>query len=110
MKSTSSTLERRVVLKRAGGGLALLALAPVASTLAGCGKKELSCAQAPGLSAADAQTRTTLHYADRSPDPAKNCDNCRLFHSAGADACGSCDVVKGPINPHGHCTAWVAKS
>lgn len=77
--------------------------------LLGCGKKELSCTDTAGLAAADLTMRTTLGYVDASPEGAKSCANCMLYKPAAADACGGCQVVKGPINPKGYCKSWAAK-
>ena len=68
-----------------------------------CGKEKkiLSCTDTISLSAADAQVRTTLAYVDRSIDPLKTCLGCQHVVPGAPDACGSCKVVKGPINPAG---------
>ena len=108
--ATESSRDRRSVLRRVGGGFALLVLAPVAAAVEGCGKKELSCTDTAGLSPTDVQTRTALQYHDHTTDPAKPCRTCRLFRSAGEAACGGCEVVKGPINPGGGCAAWAART
>lgn len=110
MDNRESPIDRRSLLRRAGGGLALLVLAPLAAATEGCGKKELSCADTAGLSFADAQTRTTLAYTDHALDPNKPCRACRQFRSAGERSCGSCEVVKGPINPGGGCRSWAART
>ena len=107
---SDSTVDRRSVLRRVGGGFALLVLAPVAAAVEGCGKKELSCSSTTGLTPADIQTRTALQYVDHAADPAKPCRSCRLFRSAGEAACGGCEVVKGPIHPGGSCSAWAART
>lgn len=110
MDSKESTVDRRSVLRRVGGGLALLVLAPVAAAVQGCGKKELACTDTAGLSFPDTQTRVALQYLERALDPAKQCRNCRLFQPAGPESCGHCQVVKGPINPLGGCLSWVVKA
>lgn len=48
-------------------------------------------------------------YSDTSADPAKKCAQCIQFVAGAPDACGSCKVVKGPINPEGTCKLFVAK-
>ncbi|MDO9019968.1 MAG: hypothetical protein Q8S73_04530 [Deltaproteobacteria bacterium] len=110
MRTPDPTLDRRALLRRTGGGLALLVLGPVAAAVEGCGKKALSCVDTAGLSFADAQTRVTLQYVDRALDPAKPCRTCRHFRTAGEAACGGCEVVKGPINPGGGCQSWAART
>lgn len=99
-------LSRREVLQRstAFGVLAIVG--------AGCGKdqpKALSCTDTMSLSAADAQVRVSLAYADNSPEAGKQCSGCQQFIPAAPDACGTCKVVKGPINPKGYCKSFVAK-
>jgi hypothetical protein len=79
---------------------------------AGCGKetKALSCNDTTSLSAADAQVRTSLAYVDTSMEPGKMCSSCQQFIAAAPDACGTCKVVKGPINPKGYCKSFVQKT
>ena len=86
----------------------VLAAVPVA--LEACKKDQaLSCNNTSGLSAADLATRTNLRYAEASTDPAKKCNRCQLFQAAAPGQCGGCTLVKGPINPEGTCTAFVAR-
>lgn len=110
MGSPTQPLGRRAVLRRAGGGLALLVLSPLTAAVQACGKKELSCADSAGMSFSDAQTRVTYQYTDRALDPSKPCRTCRQFRSAGEQACGRCEVVKGPIHPAGGCRAWAPRT
>jgi hypothetical protein len=78
-----------------------------------CGKEKhaaLSCTDTSSLSSADVQLRTVLAYADISTEPGKSCALCLQFIPAPtADACGTCKIVKGPINPKGNCKSFVAK-
>jgi hypothetical protein len=79
---------------------------------AACGKSEpkgLSCSDTTSLSAADASVRVSLAYVDKSTDPSKTCTGCQQFLPGPPDACGSCKVLKGPINPKGNCKSFVAK-
>jgi hypothetical protein len=79
-----------------------------------CGKQtpaSLSCTDTSSLSAADVGVRTALAYADISLEAGKECDRCQQFlPPATANACGTCKVVRGPINPKGSCKAFVAKA
>lgn len=99
-------ITRRAALVR----VAALPLAAVISAeLVAC-SKEPQCNDASGLSPDDARLRTDVAaYVEQSPDPAKRCAGCMQFTSAGDKACGSCKVVKGPINPGGTCKLFVAK-
>lgn len=104
-----SKVDRREFLKNAA---MLGAVATGASLLAACGKGggALVCTDVAGLSAADAATRTSLNYVDASADPAKVCSGCVLYQPGQPNACGGCQVVKGPINPGGSCTSWAKKA
>jgi hypothetical protein len=100
-------LSRREVLQQSAA-FGVLAVTGVA-----CGKeqpKALSCTDTMSLSAADAQVRTSLAYVDNSVEPGKTCSNCQQFIPGAPDACGTCKVVKGPINPKGNCKSFVAKT
>jgi hypothetical protein len=78
------------------------------AVLAGCGKKEFSCKDVPGLDSDAAKLRETVKYTDHSPEPAKKCSNCLQYKPA-PEGCGGCNVVKGTIHPDGYCTLWAAK-
>mgnify|MGYP005848430591 CR=1 FL=1 len=94
------------------------ALAGAGAILAACKKEEkkaeapaASCNDTTGLTPEDIQQRTNLQYVEQTADPAKRCDGCALYIAAAAGAaCGGCNLIKGPINPAGYCTSWVAKS
>lgn len=104
-----SKLNRREFLERA----AVIGVGIGAGTLfVGCksGGGGLSCTDTTGLAPADAQLRTTSAYVDHSPHADKHCANCSLFQSAGDAACGTCTVLKGPINPAGYCNLWAAQA
>jgi hypothetical protein len=101
-------VSRRQILQESAA-FGVLALGGVA-----CSKQQpppLSCTDATGLSAAEMMVRTSLGYVDRSPDEKKDCKACAQFVPAQAAAtCGTCRVVKGPINPEGYCKSFVAKA
>lgn len=71
----------------------------------------LNCTDVTGLSPADVTVRTSLAYSDVSMEAGKSCTGCQQFNPppAGANVCGTCKVVKGPINPKGYCKSFVAK-
>lgn len=72
-----------------------------------CSRKP-SCTDVTGLSPEDVTQRlNTAGYADNSPDPAKKCSGCAQFQAG--SGCGTCKVIKGPINPEGTCKLWVAR-
>ncbi|HEX2675981.1 MAG TPA: high-potential iron-sulfur protein [Polyangiales bacterium] len=64
-----------------------------------------------GLSDFEKSERQRLGYIERSPDVSQRCDNCSVFRAGllGANSCGECTLLKGPVNPAGYCSAWVAK-
>jgi hypothetical protein len=98
-------LSRRDVLKQSAAFGVLAAMGGVA-----CSKpKSLSCTDTMSLSSTDAQTRVTLAYVDNSVEPGKSCTKCQQFIPAAPDTCGTCKVVKGPINPNGYCKSFVVK-
>jgi hypothetical protein len=100
-------LSRRDVLQKS----AAFGVLAVVGTSA-CGKsqpKALSCSDTTSLSSSDALVRTSLAYVDVSTDPSKTCSRCQQFLEGPPGACGTCKVVKGPINPTGNCKSFLAK-
>jgi hypothetical protein len=101
------TMSRRALLLRG------VALSTLATCAAACGKSRavaLVCTDTAGLSPADNNLRVALEYVDVSTTPGKTCSNCQQFiPSAAPNTCGTCKVVKGPINPTGNCKSFVAK-
>ena len=54
--------------------------------------------------------KAAVKYTDVSADEGKDCDDCSQFVSgATANGPGSCKIVDGDINPHGHCIAFSPK-
>ncbi len=101
------TLSRRAVLQR---GAAFGALAVFGS--AACSKQPASpvCTDTFGLSPGDLSVRTALAYVDNSVEPGKTCTRCQQFvPNTVGNTCGTCKVVKGPINPDGNCKSFLAK-
>jgi len=91
------------------GSVAAATLAACKSGGGGGAAAVLSCTDVSALAPADSQMRTTLGYEDKSTDAAKKCSGCLQYVAGAPAACGSCKVVKGPINPDGNCKAWVIK-
>lgn len=110
MNKKSNPLGRRDAVRH----LAIFAASAVAPTLflAGCKSepKALSCADTTGLTPDEVTMRTNLAYVDKATDATKQCAKCNFFKPAAPDACGSCTLVKGPINPAGGCKSFVAKT
>jgi len=71
----------------------------------------LVCTDTAGLAPADVSVRTALAYVDLSTEPGKTCSVCQQYIAPPqAGSCGTCKVVKGPINPNGNCKSFVAKT
>ena len=78
--------------------------------LFGCGKQAPTCVNTSALTADELTLRTTtLAYVDTT-DLQKLCSGCQLFKPAGENQCGTCVLIKGPINPGGSCKSWVKKA
>jgi len=70
----------------------------------------VSCNDTSGLTTAEIEMRENLKYVDHSANPDEICEGCALYVPAEAGAsCGTCNLLKGPISPHGYCTSWVKK-
>jgi len=96
--------------RRLLGGAATAALTLVGVGVAGCKKAPLVCDGLPGIAPADLQLRTTLEYKDTSLALDRLCVDCTLFVVAQAeDTCGTCKVVRGPINPKGTCKVFLRR-
>jgi hypothetical protein len=78
-----------------------------------CGRTQpapLSCTDTSSLSPAEVTLRTTLGYSDHSTEPARQCRACLQFVAPPTEGqCGTCKIVKGPINPSGNCKSFVAR-
>jgi phosphoribosylformylglycinamidine (FGAM) synthase-like amidotransferase family enzyme len=89
-------LSRRVALQRGLGAITGAALAGVAGTSARAAETKLA--------------KSAVQYVDAGKDEGKDCDDCSQFvPGKTAKANGSCKLVEGVINPHGHCIAFTPK-
>jgi hypothetical protein len=90
--------------------LTVLSAAPAALVAcSGGGDGGLQCTDVSQLTGAQAQARSANMYIDHSARP-ENCGGCTFFQAGAANACGSCTVVQGPINPAGYCNLFSARS
>jgi hypothetical protein len=98
---------RRDLLRRSAafGALALVG----ASACSKSKPAALSCTDTSALSPTDLTVRTSLAYVDVSTETGKSCAGCLQFIPATPDQCGTCKVVKGPINPAGYCKSFTPK-
>jgi hypothetical protein len=54
--------------------------------------------------------KSDVQYKDAGKSPGKDCDDCVHFiPGKSATAAGTCALVEGDINPHGHCAAFTMK-
>ncbi len=101
------TMTRRAALGRV---LALPLVAALPAGVVACSRGP-HCDETGNLSADDVRTRTEIAvYVEKSSDPKKHCSGCVQFQPVGEDECGTCKVVKGPINPQGSCKLFQAKA
>jgi hypothetical protein len=71
----------------------------------------LDCTDTSALFEAEIEIRSNNQYVDRSSNERERCFNCRNYEPApDTSTCGGCSTVPGPINPLGHCTAWIYKA
>lgn len=100
----STTLTRRQALLASAGAFSLLV------GTSGCKKAQpLSCTNLQGLTPEEVQARTTLGYVDQTTDPTKQCSTCTQWVEPAGEGCGSCKVLKGPMNPNGFCKLYAKK-
>ena len=95
-EDANNTISRRALVKRGICVLTGVAMASLGAgkTLAVDGKLEKSAVQ----------------YEDRAKKEGTDCDDCIHFvPGKTATALGTCKIVEGPINPHGHCLAFTPK-
>lgn len=85
--------------------------APAEATPAETAPAAVDCTDLSALSDADKKGRENLAYVDQSTEAEKNCSNCRFWQPNASDpnACGGCQLIKGPINPQGNCKSWFKK-
>jgi hypothetical protein len=59
------------------------------------------------LSQSTKLSKQSVKYTDAGTVEGKDCDDCSQYlpGSSGNDQ-GTCKIVEGPINPHGHCIAF----
>ena len=94
-------------LLRTGAGLGLGGLFV---GLAACqSQTKAACSDPAKLTDEQIAVRTSFSYVEKSPQPAQACVGCAFFHGEAAAACGTCELLKGPVNPAGHCTSWSAR-
>ena len=90
-----SGISRRSLVKRGICALAGIAIVSLTGTRA---------------LAADKLAKSAVQYEDRAKKEGADCDDCIQFvPGKTATAMGTCKIVEGEINPHGHCIAFTPK-
>ena len=68
------------------------------------------CNDVNNLSDTELATRKQFNYKGQTPNEDKYCSNCLHWRPpADSSPCGTCELVKGPINPNGYCDQWMEK-
>ena len=87
---------RRVALQHGLVAITGVALVGVAETSAWAAETKLA--------------KSAVQYVDAGKDEGKDCDDCMQFvPGKTAKDAGTCKIVEGAINPHGHCIAFSPK-
>ena len=89
-------MSRRKALQRGLGGVASTAIIWLVEGSASAASSKL--------------TKAAVQYTDAGNVPDKDCDDCYQFvPGKTAKDTGTCKLVEGDINPHGHCLAFTPK-
>jgi hypothetical protein len=89
-------LSRRALVKSGLCALTGVAIASMAGTKTFAADKKLA--------------KSAVKYEDRAKEEGTDCDDCIQFiPGKTATALGTCKIVEGEINPHGHCIAFTPK-
>jgi len=65
------------------------------------------CTDDSALTESELAMKKSLKYTTHSTEPGKMCDNCKFWTPPPeGEYCGTCQLIKGPINPKGYCTSW----
>ena len=89
-------LSRRTLIKRGFGTLAGIAVVTLTGSHTYAADRKLD--------------KSAVHYVDASKLKDQDCDDCIHFIPGKTEkARGTCKLVEGSIDPHGHCDAFAAK-
>ena len=86
---------RRLLMGTLPLGISGLALARAARAAGSCVQPESEA------------LRTSVNYVESAADPAAACARCAFFTAdPGGGACGSCQILSGPVDATGHCDSF----
>ena len=89
-------VSRRSLVKSALYALTGIAIGSLAGTKTWAADKKLA--------------KSAVQYEDQAKKEGADCDDCAQFiPGKTATALGTCKIVEGEINPHGHCIAFSPK-
>jgi hypothetical protein len=78
-----------------------------------CALAGIAIASLTGTRVSAAETRlakSAVQYVDAGKEEGKDCDDCIQFIPGKTPKdMGTCKIVEGEINPHGHCIAFTPK-
>jgi hypothetical protein len=101
---TGPRLSRREWLRAT---LRLSLTGALVAALTGCQKRQSGvCSDPNRLSDSENSLRASLHYTEQSPRSDQMCRSCGFFDAPAGNACGTCKLLKGAVNPMGHCDSW----
>jgi hypothetical protein len=62
------------------------------------------------VDAASESLRTSLNYANPSPDGSRTCAGCAFFtRDESVPACGRCTIMSSPVDAGGVCDSWAGR-
>lgn len=90
--------------------LAFAAAAPLAALTIGRARAQTAtCYDPAALPLSQKNRRRSLGYVEVSADPAKRCAGC-VFFTAGADGCGTCGLLNGPVSAGAVCASFAPRA
>lgn len=100
MTNHGPKLDRRLVV----GAIAAL---PAVAGFTRSALAQPVCYDPATLTEAQKSKRTSLSFEIKAADPGRECKRC-AFYTAGADDCGNCRLLAGPVFPDSSCRSFVA--
>jgi hypothetical protein len=103
-------MNRELVSRRSllSSALSIAAVGTAADSLLACSKSAPLCSDPAHLTDAENSLRTSLNYQEHSGQDGQACAGCAFFQADKDSLCGTCKLLKGPVNPLGRCDSWSA--